>query len=237
MTTEIHVMIAEDHHMYRERLRQAIESEPGFTVIAEAMDGVSALDLLRELRPEIFILDIHMRERSGFDRPRAVGFDLARAIRQQQLPIKIIFLTMDDSEEMLDAALNLGAHGYLLKESLTSEIIAGVKAVAAGKRYISPQVSDYLLDRNACDAALVETIYGLKALTHRELEVLALIVEGKSSKEIATELQITAGGVDNHRTSVSRKFDLHGPHDLLKFVLKHKAQLSQAIEAARRLHS
>lgn len=217
MKSETRVVIADDHPVFRQGLRQVIESEQGIEVVGEAGDGASALRMIQELAPEVAVLDINM--------PRLKGFDVAREIRQQGLGVRIIFLTMYDDERMFNEALNAGALGYLLKDSAVGDIVGGIRAVAAGRHFISPSISGYLFKRAARGNALAEQTPGLGDLTPAELRILKLIAEYKTSKEIAAELFVSYRTVENHRTSICHKLDIHGSNALIKFALEHKYEL------------
>ncbi|MEW6210045.1 MAG: response regulator transcription factor [Acidobacteriota bacterium] len=217
METEVSVLIADDHPVFRRGLRQVIESESIFRVVAEADDGRSALELIRAHRPRIAVLDIHM--------PEMGGFDLIREIKREKLAVEVIFLTMYDDESMFNAAMDLGAKGYVLKDSAISDIIASLRSVAANRPYISPALSGFLLSRSERATRLASQQPGLNLLTATERRILKLVSEYKTSKEIASELHIHYRTVDNHRTNISQKLGLKGSHALLKFALEHKSEI------------
>jgi DNA-binding NarL/FixJ family response regulator len=217
MKSEIRVVIADDHPVFRQGLRQIIEMEHGIKVIGEAVDGAVALRMLQELEPDIAVLDINM--------PNLKGFDVAREIRQQGLDVRVIFLTMYDDERMFNEALNVGALGYLLKDSAISDIVGSIRAVASGQHFITPSISGYLINRSARNAALSEKTPSLDDLTPTELRILKLIAEYKTSKEIAAQLFISYRTVENHRTSICHKLDIHGSNALIKFALEHRYEL------------
>lgn len=217
MKSEIRVVIADDHPVFRQGLRQVVETEQGITVVGESGDGASALRMIQELAPNVAVLDINM--------PQLKGFEVAREIRQQSLDVRIIFLTMYDDERMFNEALNAGALGYLLKDSAISDIVSGIRAVAAGQHFISPSISGYLFKRAARANALSEQTPSLDDLTPTELRILKLIAEYKTSKEIAALLFISYRTVENHRTSICHKLNIHGSNALIKFALEHKYEL------------
>ena len=217
MSNEIYIVMADDHPIVRQGLRQTIEADPALKIVAEAGDGKTALALIAQHQPTVAVLDIDMPEQDGFS--------VARAVRRQKLPVEIVFLTIHREEELFQAALDLGAKGYVLKDSAVTDIVAAIKAVAAGQPYISPQLSAYLLKRSQDAAALSARKPGLGELTPTERRILKLIAEDKTSKEIAEILFISHRTVETHRTNISRKLDLHGNLALVKFALEHKAQL------------
>lgn len=218
MGAEIRVVLADDHPVVRQGLRQAIESDQSLKVVAEAGDGHQALELVRRLKPEIVILDIDM---PGLD-----GLAVARAIGEQNLGSEVIFLTIHREEDLFDAAISLGVKGYVLKDSALGDIVSGIKAVAAGQHYTSPALTTYLLNRKRRAASLAKERPGLHALTATERRVLTLIADYKTTKEIADELFISPRTVETHRTNICHKLEIHGSHALMKFALSHKSQLS-----------
>jgi DNA-binding NarL/FixJ family response regulator len=217
MTSEITVMIADDHPIVRQGLRQTIESDRSLKIVAEAGDGGVALEQIRAWVPAVAVLDIDM--------PVKDGFALATAIREEKLPVAVIFLTIHREEELFQAAMDMGVKGYVLKDSATTDIIAGIKTVAAGQPYISPSLSGYLIHRRTRANALLKEKPGIEDLTTMERRILRLIAGEKTSKEIAEELFISYRTVETHRTNISRKLDLHGSLALIKFAVAHKSQL------------
>ncbi|MGA9773331.1 MAG: response regulator transcription factor [Blastocatellia bacterium] len=210
---DIQILIADDHPVVRKGLRQVIESEAGLKVVAEADDGVIALERIKELHPSVAVLDIHM--------PKMSGFELARAIREQRIAVAVIFLTMHKAEDMFNAAMELGVKGYVLKDSAVTDIVGSIRAAAAGQPYISPQLSNFLLNRSMRQPALPE----LEELTPTERRVLKMIAEYKTSKQIADQLFIHSRTVDNHRANICQKLGLRGTHSLMKFAVEHKSQI------------
>lgn len=217
MSAEIRLIIADDHPIVRRGLRQVIESEASLKVVAEADDGAAALALIEELKPQAVVLDVNM--------PRLGGFDLMREIRKRRLPVEVIFLTMYSDEELFNEALDLGAKGYVLKESAVTDIVNCIKTVVAGQPYISPALSKYLLHRAGRADSLAKQKPSLQDLTPAEQRILKLIAANKSSKEIAEELYISVRTVENHRTNICQKLEIHGNNALLKFALEHKSEL------------
>lgn len=218
MSSEIKILIADDHPIVRQGLRQTIESGDGLKVVAEAGDGQEALARIKDLKPHVAVLDIQM--------PLLDGFGAARAIREEGIAIGLVFLTVYRDEDIFNAALDVGVKGYVLKDSAVSDIVACVRAVAAGEHYASPSLTSHLISRGRRAAILVEERPGLAALTPTERHVLRLIADYKTSKEIATELFISPRTVETHRNNICQKLDLHGSHALMKFGLTHKSELS-----------
>jgi DNA-binding NarL/FixJ family response regulator len=169
------------------------------------------------LRPDIAILDVHM--------PRLTGLQAARKLIERKSPVKLVLLTMHEDEDLLNEALNLGIHAYVLKENAVEDLIAAVRSVNEGKTFISATLSGLLLRRRAQAEALRREKPGLDSLTHTERRVLKLIANDKTSKEIAEILGCAVRTVETHRQNMSQKLDLSGSHSLLKFAYDNKASL------------
>ncbi len=217
MTSPIRLLIADDHPLLRGGLRQVIETDARLHIVAEAGDGATALQLLALHKPDVAVLDIEM--------PQLTGFALLREMRAQRLATAVVFLTMYRDEDMFNEALDLGALGYVLKDSATTDIAAAIKAAAAGQPYISPAISAFLFNRATRTTALIQKLPSLNDLTPTERRVLKLIAENKTSKQIAAELFISYRTVENHRANICQKLELKGSHSLLKFAFEHKSEL------------
>jgi DNA-binding NarL/FixJ family response regulator len=215
---EIRILIADDHPVVRKGLRFSIEEDPALKVVAEASDGEMALAMIKKLSPHIVVLDIDM--------PKLDGIGVAREIARQKLDAKIIFLTFHADEDLFRTAMDLGSKGYILKDSASQEIVAGVHAVASGRPYISSAITAGLLQpRETPEAGLKDTL--TNNLTPTERRIMRLIADGKSSKEIGAELSIHYRTVENHRTNICRKLALEGEgaNALLRFALQNKSLL------------
>jgi len=214
MRDAIRVLIADDHPVVRKGLRMAIEEDSGLSVVAEAPDGEAALVHIDELRPDVAVLDIDM--------PRLDGLGVAREIARRGLRAEMIFLTMHVQEDLLQAALDLGARGYILKDSALLEIAAAVRTVAAGQPYLNSTLAARLLQRQPLrDVVATHSAPGDR-LTPTERRIVQLIATDKSSKEIGAELSIHYRTVENHRTNICRKLGLEGANALLRFALQNK---------------
>jgi DNA-binding NarL/FixJ family response regulator len=216
MEPEIRVLIAEDHPIFRNGLRQIIEAEPSLKVVAEAEDGEQALELIRTRHPQVAVLDVDM--------PRKDGFSVAREVHSLGLEVALIFLTMHKNERFFNAAMDSGVKGYVLKDCASAEIVGGIRAVAAGRAYVTPLLTDYLLNRRRA-SLLADQDMPLASLTPAERSVLRLVAEYKTSKEIAEGLFISVRTVERHRANIGAKLNLSGGHALLQFALEHKAAL------------
>ncbi len=217
MSDEIKTLIVDDHPIFRKGLRQVIESDAKLKVIGEAENGISALELIENLKPDV-VADVNM--------PQMGGLELARKIREKNLPVALVFLTMHKDETMFNAAMDAGVSGYVLKDNAVTDITDCIKAVASGRHYITPALSDYLFNRSRKNIVFNEQTDGLNSLTKTERRILRLIAEDKTSREIGELLFIHPRTVDNHRTNISRKLNLHGSHALLRFALKHQSELA-----------
>lgn len=217
MSEKIRVLIVDDHPIFRDGLRQAIERDPALRVVGEAGDGPNGLKLARELRPDVAVLDV--------DLPQMNGLDLAGEILDLQLPVGIVMLTMYREENIFNAAMDRGAKGYVLKENAASDIVGCIQAVASGEHYLTASISGYLMRRTARVSQLARKVPSLNDLTAMERRILKLIAENKSSKEIGESLFISPRTVGTHRTNISTKLGLHGSHGLLQFAIEHRSEL------------
>lgn len=216
MATEISILIADDHPIFREGLRQLVEKELGFKVVAEADNGEAAFELVKSHLPSVAVLDLDM--------PAIDGFAVAANVQKLKLPVKIVILTMHKDELHFNQAIDLGVSGFVIKDSAAHEIINCIKAVNTGGEYFSPALSSYLLTRTRRSADAREQ-FGLGDLTPTERRVLYLLSDLKTSREIAAELGISTRTVENHRTHICSKLNLQGTHALIKFALEHKGEL------------
>ena len=216
MGDEIKIVIADDHPLFRKGLRQSVEEAAGMSVNGEAADGKAALDLIRKLSPDVAILDISM--------PVLDGFAVAREVGNENLRVKLVFLTAHQEESLFDEAMDLGVRGYLLKESSMGEIVSCINAVVEGKYYASPALTSYMINRRRRSGPEAAKS-GLENLTPTERRILKLVAEYKTSREIAEELFISYHTVETHRRNICEKLDLHGSHGLMRFALAHLPEL------------
>ena len=217
MNGNVRIVIADDHPVFLQGLRQIIELEPGLEVVGEAGDGNSALETIKIYRPGIVILDIEM--------PRLDGLAVARLLREQRVPLEIILLTVHREESLLSYALELGVKGYVLKDSAVTDIVSCISAVSRGEYYTSPALTTYLVNRSRIAERPRGSRPGLLDLTPTERHVLRLIADYKTSREIAENLGISRRTVETHRTNICQKLEIHGSHALMKFALEHKTRL------------
>ncbi len=214
---EITIIIADDHPIVRKGLRETIEEESKFIVLAEVNNGREALEAIEKFSPTVTILDVDM--------PVMNGFDTARAIKAGKFQTEIIFMTMHRDEDLFNEAIDLGARGFVLKDSALTDIIECIKTVAANQHYASHALTSFLINRSRRAVGLTEKQPSINDLTPTERRVLKLIAENLTSREIGEQLFISPRTVEKHRANICQKLDLHGSHSLFKFALQHKSEL------------
>ncbi len=216
---KIKIFIADDHPIFRGGLRQLIALELNLEVVGEAKDGAEAIERLLHCQADVALLDIDM--------PKASGFEVLTAVREKGVALNFIFLTMHKDEQFLNAALDLGVKGFLIKDSAAEEVIDCINAVVNGEEFISPQLTSFLLKRMRQAQANPAKASLLDQLTPTERKVLRLIAEYKTNKEIAATLFMGIRTVEQHRLNISEKFDLKGRHALMKFAAENIDRLAE----------
>ncbi|MEX2293789.1 MAG: response regulator transcription factor [Acidimicrobiales bacterium] len=212
----IRVMICDDHALFRRGLVMVLETEEGIEVVGEAEDGEDAIAKVEDMAPDVVLMDIRM--------PRVSGIEATRAIAERVPAAKILMLTVSDEEEDLYEAIKAGATGYLLKEISIEEVATAIRAVVGGQSLISPSMASKLLTeftsltKKAEDRQSVST----PRLTDRELEVLKLVAEGMSNREIAGELFISENTVKNHVRNILEKLHLHSRMEAVVYAVREK---------------
>lgn len=217
MTQEITILIVDDHPLLRHGLRDVIRQNLRFKVVGEAADGEDALRLLARLKPQIAIIDIDM--------PRLNGLETIRRIRQLPSAVKVVILTMYKEEDMFNAAMDLGAKAYVLKENAANDIVAALEKVEQGETFVSALLLPAGQRRSERVRELLLSKPQIEGLTPAERRILKLIGEDYTSKEIADRLKLSVRTVDNHRQHICNKLGLHGTHSLLKFAFDNSAYL------------
>jgi DNA-binding NarL/FixJ family response regulator len=212
------VVIVDDHPIFRQGLRQAIEEDPGFVVVGQASRGEEAVGLILEEKPDVAVLDLNL--------PGANGFDVIDTLKGRKCDVPIVILTMVKEEQAFNKALNLGVRGYVLKENASVEILHCIAAVANGDSYVCPALTNFMLHRRSRSSVLAQKRPGLEDLTVAERRVLKRIAEGKTSREIATEFFISPRTVESHRSHICEKLNLTGTNRLLQFALENRDALS-----------
>jgi DNA-binding NarL/FixJ family response regulator len=211
MSAPIRVLLADDHALVRRGVRLILEQQPDIEVVAEAADGAEVVALLREVEVDLVVLDIAM--------PTMTGLQAAREIGRRREPPRILMLSMHDNEQYFFSALKLGASGYVLKSVVDEDLVEAVRAAVRGEAFVYPGamgalVRDYL-DRLARGDRVPETV-----LTPREDEVLKLIAEGRSSREIATILSISVKTVEKHRSSILSRLGMNDRTQLTRYAIR-----------------
>lgn len=206
------ILLADDHKLMRSGLKALIEQQPDLAVVGEADDGRQAVALAISLKPDLLVMDIGM--------PNLNGIEAAHQITQATPGTAIVILSMHSDESYVLRALKAGAKGYLLKDSAESDLIRAVHAVAGGKSFFSPAVSKVLLDDyvRKLQRSGAEDAYDL--LTPREREILQLIVEGKSNKDVANLLNLSVYTVETHRSNIMEKLNLRGIPELILYAVR-----------------
>ena len=198
---KIKVAIAEDHTILREGLRSLISANHDMEVVCEAMDGHEAIRCVDTFRPDIVLLDLSM--------PRLNGLDAIREIKKINKPTRVIVLTVHKTEEYVRASLQAGAEGYLLKDGGYAELLAAIRSVMSGKRYLSPEISGTVIDGYLQGGKKGEQITSWDTLSLRERQIVKLIGEGNKNKDIAEILCISVKTVEKHRANIMQKLDIH----------------------------
>ena len=212
--SEIRMILVDDHVVIRSGLRLVLEREPEFRVVGEGADGSDAIRLAEELSPDVAILDIAM--------PNLNGIEAARQITAKAPKTGVVMLSMHSDEGYVLRALNAGARGYLLKESPEEDLIAAVKAVHRGKAYFSPAISRVLVDDYVRQMRRRGLEDSYELLTAREREILQLLAEGKSNKDVATRLSLSLYTVETHRSNLMEKLNLHGIPELILYAVRKR---------------
>ncbi len=211
---KIRVFLVDDHTVVRQGLRRILESDDEIEIVGEAGDGRTAIDLVQKLRPHVVVMDVAM--------PELNGIEATRQILKRVEGAKVLVLSMHGDDVYVRQALKAGARGYLLKDSEDLDLIKAVKAIRAGGSFFSPPVSKVVLSGYLGDKVEGGEEDGVARLTDREREVLQLIAEGKTNKEVAHALSVSVNTVETHRKHIMEKLDLHNTAELVRFAIRTK---------------
>ena len=212
MNQKYRIVIAEDHTILREGLRALLSSRPEFEIVGEAEDGRAAVQCIERLKPTLALMDLSM--------PRMNGMDAIREIKKRCPETKILVLTVHKTEEYILATFKAGADGYALKDSTHTELVIAIKSVLMGKPYLSPGISEKVIEGYLEGRRTLKTRTAYETLTHREREILKLIAEGYKNKEIADYLCISVKTVEKHRANLMDKLSLHNVQALTTFAIE-----------------
>ncbi|MFA5973698.1 MAG: response regulator transcription factor [Lentimicrobiaceae bacterium] len=209
--SSIKVLLAEDHTILRKGLCSLLENEYGIEVVGEAENGREAIEKTELLHPDVLVLDISM--------PLLNGIEVTRQLKKKFPDLKILILTMHATDEFVFEVLNAGAKGYVIKKAAPDELVSAIHAVSVGQSYFSPEISKMLLDRVTETGPMHDESIIYKILTEREREILQLVAEGHSSREISEMLFISIKTVENHRANIMEKLGLHNLAELIKYAI------------------
>jgi DNA-binding NarL/FixJ family response regulator len=210
--SKIRVVVADDHTIVREGVRILLEAQPDIEVVGEAADGLEALARVRELMPDIVLIDIAM--------PNLNGLEATRAIKRDYSKVQIIALTMYESDEYFFQILNAGASGYILKKAASGDLLAAIRAVYAGEVFLYPSVARRLVSDYLSRVQSGEEKNSYDGLTPREREVLKLIAEGHTNQAIADKLVISPSTVQTHRSRTMQRLNLHNRAELIHYAIR-----------------
>jgi DNA-binding NarL/FixJ family response regulator len=205
------VLLVDDHAIIREGLRSLLEKQPQMEVVADTDDGRKAVELVRQFSPDIVIMDVTM--------PGLNGIEATRLITAESPEVKVIALSIHSQRRFVADMLSAGAAGYILKECLFDELVQAIDVVTDGGRYLSPKIAEVVVDDYVKHLSNI-TDSPLASLTSREREVLQLVAEGKSTKEIALELHVSTKTIEANRRQIMDKLDVHSVAELTKYAVR-----------------
>jgi DNA-binding NarL/FixJ family response regulator len=209
----LRILVADDHELVRRGIRGLLRVRRGWTVVGEAVNGREAVEKTSKLKPDVAILDISM--------PDLDGLQATRQIREVAPGTSVVVLTMHESDQMVRRVLEAGALGYVLKSDLAAHLVKAVKSVSAGKLFLTPRVSNIVLNGFLKDANQPEPRENSRSrLTPREVQIVRHLAEGKSNKEMAAELGITVRTVETHRAKIMLKLGLHSLAELIRYAIR-----------------
>jgi DNA-binding NarL/FixJ family response regulator len=220
---KIRILLTDDHTLFRQGLRTLLAAEPDMEIVGEASNASEAITFAQELRPDVVLMDVGM---SGLS-----SFEATRQIRKQRPETRVIFLSMYDDEDYLSESVEIGASGYILKESPADQLVSAIREVHRGGNYLSPRLLARLVDdfRVQNRSSMRQPRFG--TLTKREREIMKLLAEGKSVKEAATEFNLSVKTVEAHKFNLMRKLDIHNKAQLVQYAIQKKViRLPEAVE-------
>jgi two-component system response regulator NreC len=210
MKQKIAVLLCDDHTLFREGIKAILSAHPSIEIVGEAQDGRQAVSKAHKLRPNVVLMDIAM--------PDLSGFEATRRILRADPKIKVLILTMYEEEEVITRCLNAGAAGYVLKDAPRSDLLHAVEIVYRGGQYLSSRALKKIVNQHVESSRSTPT--GYERLSDREREVLKLLADGLSLKEIAARLLLSVKTIDTHKTNMMRKLDLHDRSEVIKYAIQ-----------------
>jgi two-component system response regulator NreC len=210
----IRILLADDHNVMRRGLRLLLKSQPDFTVVAEAADGRQAVEQAAAHKPDVVVLDVAM--------PNLSGIEAAQRIQSECPHTAVVVLSMHSDEGYVLRALKAGAKGYLLKDSAEGDLIEAIRAVSRGKTFFSPEISRMLVEDYVREIRTRSVEDSYELLTSREREVLQMVAEGRSNKEVATALNLSLYTVETHRRNLQDKLNLHSLAELILYAVRKR---------------
>jgi len=210
----LRLLVADDHEIVRKGFRAILEAQQDCEVIGEAGDGRRAVEMTKELRPDIVVLDISM--------PLLNGLEAARQIMKSRPQTKVLILTMHESDSLIREVLDTGARGYILKTDASRDLVSAVEALRRNKTFFTSRVAQMILDGYLKGDAPAEGDATRDRLTPRQREIVQLLAEGKSSKEIAVTLGLSVKTAETHRANIMRKLDCHSVSEVVRYAIRNK---------------
>jgi two-component system, NarL family, response regulator NreC len=215
--TPISIVLADDHHIIRQSLKLLLESQSGVSVVAEASNGIEAVSAVETHEPDLLVLDLFM--------PVLNGLEVLRRLSALTVKTRSIILSMHANEGYVLEAMKCGASGYVLKQSTSANLLQSVREVAAGRRYLSPPLSERAIEAYIARASGEASSVGGSLISIRETEVMNLIADGKTNAEVAAQLKISPRTVEHHRASIMRKLKFRNKAELIRYALDRRESL------------
>jgi len=212
VNSKIRILICDDHTLFVEGVKAMLRNELSLEIVGEARDGRQAVELVKQLKPDIILMDVSM--------PDMNGFDATRRVHESNSNVKVLILTMHDEEELVARCLEAGAAGYIIKDAPASQLLYAIETVQKGERYLSPNVLKKVVDGYVKNTNRPQTSYD--RLTSREREILKLLAEGLTVKEIAVRLNLSVKTVEVHKHNLMKKIDVHDKTELIKYAIQKK---------------
>jgi two-component system response regulator NreC len=211
---KIRILLADDHTLFRQGVKTLLAAESDIEIVGEAANGTEALERAGQFRPDVVLMDIGM--------PGPSSFETTRQIRRNRPETKVLFLTMYDDEDYLVEGMEVGASGYVLKDSPAPQLVAAIRDISRGGSYLSPRMLSQLVDDFRTRIKSTDRLPRFATLTPREKEVLKMLAEGNSVKEVACQLNLSVKTVEAHKFNLMRKLDIHNKAQLVQYAIQKK---------------